>query len=202
MQDVMFQQFKLGNLNPAEYNPRSISDESLSGLTNCLKKFGCVQPIVVNVRNGQNIIVGGHQRHSSLVGLHGNDYQVTCVVVDLSIEDEKLLNLSLNNPQIQGEFISSLDSYIDHLKAEISQDDFYDMKINTLQAQLETYTESIEIEMEREEVAGVSLNYLSFGKSKIPLSDEEMESLSLKFEAYLAENGSAYGFASSLLEGC
>ncbi|HIJ70677.1 MAG TPA: ParB N-terminal domain-containing protein [Planctomycetes bacterium] len=53
---------RLVDMKPAEYNPREIDDEALAGLTASMKKFGCVEPIIVNVRGGANTIVGGHQR--------------------------------------------------------------------------------------------------------------------------------------------
>ena len=96
--------FRLNELNPAPYNPRKISDENLQGLQSSISRFNCVQLIIVNIRDGRNVIVGGHQRHRALSNLHGLDYEVDCVTVDLSEAEERLLNIALNNPEIQGEF--------------------------------------------------------------------------------------------------
>ncbi len=199
MQQVKFKKFKLSEINPAGYNPRVISLEALSGLTASLEKFGCVEPIIVNVRDKKNTIVGGHQRHKSLLETHGGDYEITCVVVDLSIEDEKLLNLALNNPEIQGNFIDGMDEYITQLKSEISQDDFYAMRINVLQAQIGQELGGIDIDMEKDQDNGLRLNYLTFDGNKIPLSDTELFSLNEKFKDYVDKYGSSYGFASCIL---
>ena len=91
---------KLADLTPAMYNPRTISDEALRGLTCSMEKFGIVQPIVFNKRSGN--IVGGHQRFKVLqtAGIT----EVDATEVDLSEADEQALNVALNNPTIQGEY--------------------------------------------------------------------------------------------------
>jgi len=81
--------------------------------------FGCVEPIVVNIRRGLNIIIGGHQRYRALKQLRVKE--CICVTVDCSISEEKLLNLTLNNPRIQGSFIEGLEFYIDELKKELPE---------------------------------------------------------------------------------
>ena len=135
--DTQFKTFRLSELNPATYNPRQISDSALAGLSNSLKRFGCVEPIIINVRGGKNTIVGGHQRHKALLAMHGGDYECACVVVDLGEADEKLLNLSLNNPEIQGDFIDNLSEYIERLRGEISEQDYLDLQIDKLAGEIE-----------------------------------------------------------------
>lgn len=124
----------LRDLNPAVYNPREITDDAASGLSKSMKKYGCVEPIVVNVRGDKNVIVGGHQRHKQLL-LAGEENGL-CVIVDLSEKDEKLLNLSLNNPEIQGTFKDSLASFIDQLRESIEPTDFVDLRIAALRESL------------------------------------------------------------------
>jgi ParB-like chromosome segregation protein Spo0J len=129
--------FKLCQLNPAAYNPRTISEEALSGLCRSLEKWGCVEPIIVNIRDDRNVIVGGHQRHKGLMKLHGGDYECTCVVVDLSVSEEKTLNVALNNPHIQGDFIDNLSAYIEQLRLEIPEQDYLDLQIDKLRGEIE-----------------------------------------------------------------
>ncbi|MBN1125271.1 MAG: DNA modification methylase [Sedimentisphaerales bacterium] len=133
-----FQVFRLDELNPAVYNPRIITDEAMTGLRHSLAKYGCVEPIVVNVRDGQRTIVGGHQRHKALLELHGAEAKVTCVAVDLDSAEEKLLNLALNNPHIQGDFIEDLDTYLDSLLIELPDDkDYLDLQIDKLRSEMD-----------------------------------------------------------------
>lgn len=88
------------DINPAKYNPRHITDEELAGLRESLKKFGFVQPLIVNTRTGT--LVGGHQRLKASI-LEGYE-SVPVMEVDLSLAEEKALNVALNSPHIQGKF--------------------------------------------------------------------------------------------------
>lgn len=83
---------KLTDLIPAPYNPRKSSKEEEENLAKSLKKFGVVEPIVFNKRTGY--IVGGHFRVRELTKLGYEE--VECVIVDLSEEDERELNIRLN----------------------------------------------------------------------------------------------------------
>jgi len=127
--------FKLDRLKPAAYNPREIEVEAMEGLTNSLSKFGCVEPIVINTRAGRNVIVGGNQRFKALQGL--GIAECLCVTISCSEADEKLLNLTLNNPQIQGGFTKNIVEYIEKLRLEMPDDqDFLNLRIAELQMEL------------------------------------------------------------------
>lgn len=85
----------LENLKPAEYNPRQATEKQQKHLTESLKKFGVVEPVIVNEnKDRKNIIVGGHFRVRELTKLGYKE--VDCVIVDLPLEDEKELNIRLN----------------------------------------------------------------------------------------------------------
>lgn len=133
MKKLQIRSFKLKDLQPAAYNPRTISDESLAGLAKSIERFGCVEPIVVNIRGGRNTIVGGHQRYRVLEAAGVKDCM--CVTVDLSKADEKVLNLTLNNPETQGEFVAELGDYIDKLRKQISEADYLGFRIDFLRRQ-------------------------------------------------------------------
>lgn len=123
--------FELADLKPAKYNPRTISDDAFDGLSASIDRFGLVEPIIVNIRDKKNIIVGGHQRFRVLrtKGVTAID----CVTVDLSEEDEKLLNLALNNPHTQGKFIDDLSAYIEKFKETMTSDEaFLQLRIDKL----------------------------------------------------------------------
>lgn len=95
-QKLNIQILKLKDLKPAEYNPRKSTKEQEKHLQESLKKFGCVEPIIVNINdNRKNIIVGGHFRVRELIKLGVKE--VECVVVNLNLEEERELNLRLNS---------------------------------------------------------------------------------------------------------
>lgn len=89
---------KVTDLVKADYNPRTITAAQREALERSVERFGLVEPIVVNRATGN--IVGGHQRLDALIALGTEDTDV--VLVDLSVEDEKVLNLALN--KIRGEW--------------------------------------------------------------------------------------------------
>ena len=65
--------------------------------------FGLVEPLVWNKRTGH--LVGGHMRMRQMDIIHeGRNYFVPVAVVDMEEDDEKELNLILNNPSVQGRF--------------------------------------------------------------------------------------------------
>lgn len=92
---------KIDELFPAEYNPRKDlqpGDEEYEKLKRSMEQFGYVVPIIWNKTTGR--VVGGHQRLKVLKDM-GND-EVQCVIVELSEEKEKALNIALN--KISGEW--------------------------------------------------------------------------------------------------
>ena len=79
------------DLNPASYNPRQISSKQYKDLKESVKKFGLVDPIIVNK---DNTVIGGHQRLKICKDL--KYVEVDCVMLDLSKEEERELNIRLN----------------------------------------------------------------------------------------------------------
>ena len=101
--------FPIKDLKRAEYNPRIMPDSEMSALKTSIKTFGFVEPIVVNKNKDRyGVLVGGHQRLTALESLIASGtvpqgiiesdekgiYLVPASFVDLSEEDEKLLNLA------------------------------------------------------------------------------------------------------------
>lgn len=94
----------LKELKPAAYNPRKKlkkGDKEYEKIKQSLLKFGYVDPIIVNE---DLTVIGGHQRLTVLKDL---DYETAkCVIVKLSKEDEKALNIALN--KITGQWDDAL----------------------------------------------------------------------------------------------
>tara|TARA_R100000655_G_scaffold6046_1_gene17820 strand:+ start:463 stop:963 length:501 start_codon:yes stop_codon:yes gene_type:complete len=81
----------IADLKPAEYNPRQISTKQYNDLKESIKKFSLVDPIIINK---DNTVIGGHQRLKICKELKHID--IDCVVLDLTKEDERELNIRLN----------------------------------------------------------------------------------------------------------
>jgi len=86
----------LPELKPAEYNPRKWDESALEKLTDSIKRFGLVDPVIVNkAPSRKNIIIGGHFRYE--VAKRLNIEKIPVVYVNIpNIEKEKELNLRLN----------------------------------------------------------------------------------------------------------
>ena len=85
----------ISELNAAKYNPRVTLEpgmEEFEKLRRSIEHFGDVEPIVWNERTGN--VVGGHQRLQVMKFLGRDTAKVS--VVDMSEEEEKLLNIALN----------------------------------------------------------------------------------------------------------
>lgn len=95
----------------AEYNPRQLTKDQHSQLKDSIKRFGLVDPLIVNKnKERKNILVGGHQRLRIAKEL-GID-KIPCVEVDLSIDQEKELNIRLNKNVGEWDY-DSLANYFD-----------------------------------------------------------------------------------------
>jgi len=171
-------EIEIHQLKPSEYNPRAITEKAMNGLKNSIKKFGLTQPIIANK---DMTIIGGHQRLKAAIEL---GYQkVPCVFVDVNKVDEKALNITLNNKEINGYFTESLDEILGELKLEFAE--FGDLNLG-----------SLEMDFINEE-----FDHQTFtGKGKDPLEkidgymNAEIKSLTLMFSA------TEYKLAVSLFE--
>lgn len=87
---------KISELNPAPYNPRKWSEGATAQLTESIKKFGMVDPILVNqAPERENVVIGGHFRLKIAKNLGYAEVPVVYVNIP-EIEREKELNLRLN----------------------------------------------------------------------------------------------------------
>ena len=86
----------LADLQGAIYNARKWNKEQLDALIESIKRFGAVDPLIVNsAPNRKNIVIGGHMRLAAMKVL--GYLQVPVVYVNIPDEDkEKELNLRLN----------------------------------------------------------------------------------------------------------
>ena len=87
--------YKPTELIAAEYNPRQLTKDQHKDLTDSIKRFGLVDPLIVNThKERKNVLIGGHQRLkiATMLGLK----EIPCVEVELNPAKEKELNIRLN----------------------------------------------------------------------------------------------------------
>lgn len=98
---MLMEKKKTSELLTAEYNPRKDlkpGDPEYEKLKRSIEQFGYVEPVIWNKTTGR--VVGGHQRLKVLMDMSIDE--IDCVVVELSEEKEKALNIALN--KISGEW--------------------------------------------------------------------------------------------------
>jgi len=96
----------IDKLIKADYNPRKWDEKALNDLKRSIKRFGIVDPAIVNIApKRKNIVIGGHMRIEAAKELGIKDMPVVYVNLP-DLEKEKELNLRLNKNQ--GEFDFSL----------------------------------------------------------------------------------------------
>ena len=98
---MVIQTLPVDKLVPADYNPRKDlkpGDPEYEKLKRSITEFGYVEPVIWNKNTGH--VVGGHQRLKVLIDTGMTE--VECVVVEMSEEKEKALNVALN--KISGEW--------------------------------------------------------------------------------------------------
>ena len=129
---VTYQNVK--ELNPAPYNPRKWSEEAIAQLTESIKSFGLVDPILVNSSpDRKNVVIGGHFRLKVAKDLGIKEVPVVYVYIP-DIEREKELNIRLNKNlgdwdfEMLSEFDETLLSTIGFDSQEL--DEIFDMVVD------------------------------------------------------------------------
>jgi DNA modification methylase len=86
----------INELRPAEYNPRKHSKEQSDQLKESIKRFGLVDPVIVNSAPARkNIIIGGHFRWQMAKELGMKTVPVVYIQID-DLTKEQNLNIRLN----------------------------------------------------------------------------------------------------------
>ncbi len=120
--------FNMEDIKPAEYNPRTSTEDGKRYLANSFGTFGYVDPIIVNKRT--MTIVGGHQRYALMKEKGVKNVEV--VVVDFDLKKEEALNIALNKT---GEHFEWDDEKLSTMIGEIKDDiavDAYGVNLESL----------------------------------------------------------------------
>ena len=102
---------KINKLKPAFYNPRQISTKQYKDLKQSIEKFTLCDPIIINK---DMTVIGGHQRLKICKELRYTE--IDCVVLDLSKEEERELNIRLNKSGGEWDFDLLSNFEIEELK--------------------------------------------------------------------------------------
>ncbi len=172
--EVTYQNVK--ELNPAPYNPRKWSDDAIAQLTDSIKSFGLVDPILVNGSSDRkNVVIGGHFRLKVAKDL--GIKEVPVVYVDIpDIEREKELNVRLNKNlgdwdyELLAEFDETLLSTIGFDSEEI--DAIFDLEVD------EPETFDLEKELKKLDISKITVqkgDVYQLGDSRLMCGDSTVE---------------------------
>ena len=172
---------KVSALKPSKYNPRTWSDEAVVGLTESIKRFGLVDPILVNgAEKRKNIVIGGNFRLATAkkMGIK----EVPVVYLDIPDEaKEKELNLRLNKNQgdwdyeLLAEFDESLLTDVGFDSEEL--DEIFEVDLE------ETDTFDLEKELKKLDIKKIVAqkgDVYQLGESRLMVGDSTIEADILK----------------------
>jgi DNA modification methylase len=171
---VTYQNIK--ELNPAPYNPRKWSEDAIAQLTDSIKSFGLVDPILVNgSTDRKNVVIGGHFRLKVAKDL--GIKEVPVVYIDIpDVEREKELNIRLNKNlgdwdyELLAEFDETLLSTIGFDSEEI--DAIFDLVVD------EPETFDLEKELQKLDINKITVqkgDVYQLGDSRLMCGDSTVE---------------------------
>ncbi|MDP9238011.1 MAG: site-specific DNA-methyltransferase [Chloroflexota bacterium] len=140
----------IDTLRPDPANPRKISDEEMEALTRSIKEFGFVQPVLARREDG--VVIAGHQR--LLAARRLGIKQVPVILLDLTVEQARLLNIALN--QIEGDFDNEL---LARMLADLKPIDGIDLTLSGFaEDELDKLMKSLDVREKRERVESFDLD--------------------------------------------
>jgi hypothetical protein len=157
---------------PFKDNPRKIKSNRFTALRKSLERFGYVDLIVWNKRSGN--IVGGHQRFKILV--EQGIKEAKMIVVDMSEQEEISANITLNNPNIEGEWDEPISELLNHLE-NVEPAFFVDGNFDNLRDAVEKMSTVENDEDVDTECPCCSYRWIVTDEDALVLSKEEQEAL-------------------------
>lgn len=177
-ENLKIEYFSIESLVANDKNPRKWTDEQKEQLKESIKRFGNVDPIIVNIHEERkNIIVGGHFRVEACKELGYKNMPV--VFVNLTPEKEAELNLRLNRNQgefdleMLAEFDSSMLLDIGFTSEDI--DDIFPVEKNEEQFDLQKELDKLDITVDAKKGEVYDLD-----GSRLMIGDSTIESDMLK----------------------
>lgn len=195
MKDLQIVYKKIDELIPYENNPRN-NDRAIEAVAKSIKEFGFKVPLIID-KDGE--IAAGHTRLKAAkeLGLE----EVPCIIADdLSEAQIKAFRIADNKVSEFSDWdFELLDNELEELKdmdLDFNMEDFGFS--NSEKDDLED--EYVDINDENLDLDSHSENKMSFGKTKIIITDEELEMLENKYDEYIEINRVSYGFIRWLLD--
>jgi len=147
---LQIEHLPIDELRPDPANPRRISDAELEALTRSILEFGFLDPVIA--RREDRTVIGGHQR--LLAARRLGIKTVPVVLVDLTLEQARLLNVALN--KISGSWDEEL---LARLLADLKPIEGLDLSLSGFEEdELEKLLRSLDTREKRERVEQFDLD--------------------------------------------
>lgn len=121
---------EIDSLVPWDENPRDITPEAFEGLRESIRSYGMPEPLVCNTVNRR--VVGGHRRREAAKAEGWAKVPVCWVTIEDPAVEESL-NVTLNNPKIQGTYNQDkLEVILNRLRTNLPPIKFEALKLSRL----------------------------------------------------------------------
>lgn len=128
---VTFSWEDIDSLVPWDDNPRDMTPEAFEGLRESIRTFGMPDPLICNTVNRR--VVGGHRRREAAKAEGKTKVPVIWVTIENPTEEEEL-NVTLNNPKIQGTYNQEkLQVILNRIKLQVNPIRFEALRLGRLQ---------------------------------------------------------------------
>lgn len=181
-------EININDLKEYENNPRN-NEDAVEPVANSIKEFGFKVPLVITK---DYVIIAGHTRLKAAKKLKLKT--VPCIIAD-----------DLNEEQIRAFRL------VDNKVSEIATWDYDAVNFeleNILNIEMEMFEfellddipDDIELEKTEDDGEKTKANYLQFDGKKIVLTEEELFLLNDRYDVYINEHKTNYGFVGDLLK--
>lgn len=140
----------ISTLKESEYNPRVWSDDAKKQLRESLKRFGCVDPLILNSAPGrENVVIGGNFRLFTLKELGFKTVPVVHIhIADLDREKELNIRLNKNTGEFDWDLLKNFsEEFLDDIGFTSQElDNIFDFEENPEEFDLAKELKKLDIE--------------------------------------------------------
>lgn len=185
---MKIEKVKIEDIKVYENNAKLHPAEQIEQIKKSINEFGNNDPIAIDENN---VIIEGHGRYIALEELGYKEVEVIRLS-HLTDEQKKAYML------VHNKLTMNTDFDIELLSEELSNILDFDMADFGFDL-LDDVPDDVELEKIEDDGEIENIEYLKYDKKKIPLTSEEVEKLNEKYNTYVEDYKTNYGFIKYLL---
>lgn len=185
---MKIEKVKIEDIKVYENNAKLHPAEQIEQIKKSIREFGNNDPIAIDENN---VIIEGHGRYIALEELGYKEVEVIRLS-HLTDEQKKAYML------VHNKLTMNTDFDIELLSEELSNILDFDMADFGFDL-LDDVPDDVELEKIEDDGEVENIEYLKYDKKKIPLTSEEVEKLNEKYNSYVEDYKTNYGFIKYLL---